>query len=244
MRRLHLHTLALFAALPLAFGCSGRERLGERLCAGQHALLARVYSAAEAPGPAANECLLGLRTQPDNPSLRTMLASSALKIGLERWALESIAGCPFDPRQRGLWHDLAWYAYDKQHPAFVTLSRQILLYDPFDADTANGLAYYYAERNENLSEAEGLARRALALAPEDGAILDTVGWVCYRQGRYQEALRYLQRAVAQPGMARIPEVAEHLAAVYEALGDEQTARRLRAQASLGQRPPSEPAGVE
>jgi Flp pilus assembly protein TadD len=39
-----------------------------------------------------------------------------------------------------------------------------------------------------------IARQAAAANPHNGAILDTLGWVCYRSGRYEEALSHLQKA--------------------------------------------------
>ncbi|MBX7232023.1 MAG: tetratricopeptide repeat protein [Bdellovibrionales bacterium] len=76
----------------------------------------------------------------------------------------------------------------------------------------NFLAYIYAEQSVSLDEAELLARRALTLKPDDGYILDTVGWVLYKKGNIEVATRYLETAFkAKPDESII---AEHLGDVY------------------------------
>jgi Flp pilus assembly protein TadD len=75
----------------------------------------------------------------------------------------------------------------------------------------------WAEKGQNLTEAEQFIRRALEQEPDNPAYLDSLGWALYQQGRYQEALPPLERAVAlleQPD----PTVKEHLGDLYEKLG--------------------------
>lgn len=84
------------------------------------------------------------------------------------------------------------------------------------ARACNYLGYMWADRNENLEEAEQLIRRALSMDPNNGAYLDSLGWVFFRQGRYEEALRELLRASAaltEPD----PVVYEHIGDTYEKL---------------------------
>lgn len=76
----------------------------------------------------------------------------------------------------------------------------------------NYLAYTYADASENLDEAEQLALRALDLQPNDGYILDTVGWVYFKRGEVEEAIRYLEAAYSQKPNEAI--VAEHLGDAY------------------------------
>jgi len=76
----------------------------------------------------------------------------------------------------------------------------------------NFIAYTYAEDGINLDEAERMAFKALEKSPDDGYILDTVGWVKYKKGQYAEAIKYLEEA------HRIAEkeslIAEHLGDAY------------------------------
>lgn len=85
--------------------------------------------------------------------------------------------------------------------------RSILERNPDDATALNALGYTLANRTERLDEARVLIEKALRLSPGEPAILDSMGWVLYRQGDYAEAIRYLARAYAKfPD----PEVAAHL----------------------------------
>lgn len=87
----------------------------------------------------------------------------------------------------------------------------------------NNYAYFLSLKEERLGYAEELAERAIALEPENAAYLDTVGWIHYIRGNYDEALRYIQRSV-DTGEASA-EVLEHLGDVYEALGNSENARK-------------------
>jgi tetratricopeptide (TPR) repeat protein len=85
------------------------------------------------------------------------------------------------------------------------------------AEACNFLAYMWADRNENLSAAEELVLRALEAEPSNGAYLDTLGWVYFKQGRYSESLDKLLRAaelVDKPD----PIILEHIGDAYEQLG--------------------------
>ena len=81
----------------------------------------------------------------------------------------------------------------------------------------------FRSRNERLAEARQLIEKALALAPDDGFILDSMGWVLYRQGDLAGALTYLERSYAK---REDPEVAAHLGEVLWALGRQDDASRV------------------
>lgn len=85
------------------------------------------------------------------------------------------------------------------------------------AAALNFMGYMWAERGENLAQAEQYIRRALAQEPDNPAFLDSLGWVCHQQGRYYEALAPLERAV-QLSAAPDPTIEEHLGDVLEKLG--------------------------
>ncbi|CAD7783277.1 MAG: Tetratricopeptide repeat protein [Candidatus Methanoperedenaceae archaeon GB50] len=63
--------------------------------------------------------------------------------------------------------------------------RQTISLDPNHAEALNYLGYTYAEMGENLEEAERLIKRALEIKPEDGYIIDSLGWVYYQRGEYK-----------------------------------------------------------
>jgi tetratricopeptide (TPR) repeat protein len=97
------------------------------------------------------------------------------------------------------------------------LKKSIALDPARSAEACNYLAYMWADRGENLTEAEQLIRRALELDPSNGAFLDTLGWVFFRQGRYEESLAELLRAselMQEPD----PVVLDHIGDIYGKLG--------------------------
>ena len=60
--------------------------------------------------------------------------------------------------------------------------------DPKHAESYNFIGYMYAEKGVNLPEAIELIQKALALEPDNGYFIDSLGWAYYQQGRYPEAL--------------------------------------------------------
>jgi tetratricopeptide (TPR) repeat protein len=89
--------------------------------------------------------------------------------------------------------------------------------DPGNAAEAyNYLAYMWAEQNTHLEEAEDLIKHALEADPGNGAYLDSLGWIKFRQAKFDEALVDLQKA-AQNLKRDDPVVFEHLGDTYAKL---------------------------
>jgi len=99
--------------------------------------------------------------------------------------------------------------------------RKLIELQPDSAQAYNALGYSYADRNTRLPEARQLIEKALQLAPNDPFILDSMGWVLYRQGDLEGALGYLQRAHSQRAD---PEIAAHIGEVLWMLGRKEEAR--------------------
>ncbi|HKL21326.1 MAG TPA: tetratricopeptide repeat protein, partial [Tichowtungia sp.] len=89
--------------------------------------------------------------------------------------------------------------------------------DSVAAAAQNYMAYMWAERGDKLDTALGLIQKALAVEPENAAFIDTLGWIYYMQGRYEEALVQLKKASEL--IQDDPEVWEHLGDTYLKLGD-------------------------
>lgn len=101
-------------------------------------------------------------------------------------------------------------------PEAEQLLLEALEVHPDSALLQNHLAYFWAVANRRLKEAERLADRALEQQPENGAFLDTRGWIYYRQARYDEALKQLALAVRRE--RNDPTILDHMGDVYLALG--------------------------
>lgn len=81
------------------------------------------------------------------------------------------------------------------HEKAADLLRQSITLDPANAAEAyNYLAYMWAEQNTHLDEAEDAAKQALKLDPNNGAYLDSLGWIHYRKAKFGDALTELLRA--------------------------------------------------
>lgn len=115
-------------------------------------------------------------------------------------------------------------AFDVTHQwerAEADLLRAVEL-QPNQATVLNYLGYSWAERGVNLDRAVELIRQALALDPDDGNIVDSLGWAFYRQGRYADAVRELERAIELKPMNAV--INDHLGDAYWAVGRRHEAR--------------------
>ncbi len=88
--------------------------------------------------------------------------------------------------------------------------------NPNDAHALNYLGYSWADRNEKLGRALKLLEKATRLAPGDGFITDSLGWVLYRLKRYEESVGRMREAVRlEPDD---PTIRDHLGDVLQAMG--------------------------
>ncbi len=143
--------------------------------------------------------------------------------------------------------ELAWQRYGQECPevglelanlleesgersAAIELALKVLELQPENADALNFVGYLWADAGVNLPEARQMIERALQARPDDGYILDSMGWVLYRLGQYDEAFSYMERALqAQPEDAVIN---EHMGDVLVALGMPKRALDYYLKASL------------
>ncbi len=114
----------------------------------------------------------------------------------------------------------------------IGMMKKVIDLDPRNADALNYLGYTYADMGKNLEIAEELIREALKYKPDDGYILDSLGWVYFQRGEYEEALRYLIKAAET--VPDDPVILEHVGDAYFRLNDFHNALKFY-QRSLNQR---------
>ncbi len=100
--------------------------------------------------------------------------------------------------------------------------RQALELNPEQPQVLNYLGYSLVEKQEKLDEALNMIERAVAARPDSGYIVDSLGWVLYRLGRYEEAVEHMERAAEL--MPTDPVVNDHLGDVLWAVGRKLEAR--------------------
>jgi Tfp pilus assembly protein PilF len=109
----------------------------------------------------------------------------------------------------------ALYDESKNKDKTIEYMKKAIELNPKNAPALNYLGYTYAEMGVQLKEAEELILRALKITPNDGFYIDSLGWVYYQNGDYEQAVVQLERAV---GLAvDDPTIIEHLGDVYEKL---------------------------
>jgi tetratricopeptide (TPR) repeat protein len=113
--------------------------------------------------------------------------------------------------------------YDKwnKKEASMEAMRTVISLDPKHANALNYLGYTYADLGLNLDEAERLIKEALKYKPNDGYITDSLGWVYYKKGKFDIALKYLKKAIEL--VPDDPIMLEHLGDAYLKLDDKPNA---------------------
>ena len=128
------------------------------------------------------------------------------------------------PDQPDLLYDLALTAEKlERYDLLETHLRKLIQVKPDHAHAYNALGYSVAERNIRLAEARKLIEKALEISPDDYFIIDSLGWVLYREGDLKGAARELRRAY---GGRPDAEIGAHLGEVLWLLGERDEARRV------------------
>jgi tetratricopeptide (TPR) repeat protein len=128
------------------------------------------------------------------------------------------------PNQPDLLYDYALTAEKLQrYDAVEEKLRKLIELEPDHAHAYNALGYSFAERNTRLGEARKLIEKALEISPDDYFIIDSMGWVLYRQGDLKGAIDWLRRAYS--GRAD-GEIGAHLGEVLWVGGHRDEARRI------------------
>ncbi len=140
-----------------------------------------------------------------------------------------------------------------QYEKMVELMQRVIAQNPDHFNALNYLGYTWVDRGENLDQAETYLRRAVELRPQDGFILDSLGWLycaqaqpLFAQGRISEAKALVRRAIdalqrANELSGGDPVIFEHLGDAYRFAGDSRRALEMYRRAiELGLREKEQP----
>jgi tetratricopeptide (TPR) repeat protein len=121
-----------------------------------------------------------------------------------------------------LYHRGIAYQQAKKWPHAETDLLAALQLRPDDPGLLNYLAFSWADQGVNLDRARTMLERAIQLVPDDGAIVDSLGWVMYRAGDFDEAIKQLEHAVSLD--ANDATINDHLGDAYWRAGRQLEAR--------------------
>ena len=141
------------------------------------------------------------------------------------------------PFQRG-----ALLEQRKDYPRAEAAFRQALARDPLHAPSLNYLGYMLAERGDRLDEAVSLVERALAIDPDNGSYLDSLGWALFKQKKVEKAEPLLRRAAEQSPDNSV--VQDHFGDVLWAAGKRPEAVAAWTQSLGGDRDAIDPKAIE
>lgn len=129
-------------------------------------------------------------------------------IPADYWQLHYVRGIAYE--QLGKW--------DKAEADL----KKALEFQPDHPFVLNYLGYSWADQGINLKQSMDMIRRAASLRPEDGYIIDSLGWVLFRLGKHEEAVPHLERAVEL--LPYDPIINDHLGDSYWSVGRKREAR--------------------
>ena len=114
------------------------------------------------------------------------------------------------------------YERNKEWPKAEADFLKALELNPEQPAVLNYLGYSWIDQDMNLEEALGMIEKAVAASPQDGYIVDSLGWAFYKLGRIDEAVKTLEQAVQM--LPTDPEINDHLGDAYWKAGRQLEAR--------------------
>jgi tetratricopeptide (TPR) repeat protein len=141
------------------------------------------------------------RTQADDPDVHIALAQAYTDANRSAQAVKVLRDAQVKfPSETSIIFELG-AALDKQkkYAESEALFRQLIAKEPENAVALNYLGYMLAERGERLNESVDFIKRALAIDPDNGSFLDSIGWAYFKDGKLDLALDNLKKAADQLG---------------------------------------------
>ncbi len=161
---------------------------------------------------------------PADTELRAMLAYSHFSAGRKEEAIEgfneALKYAQNDTLRSRLWGYIGDTEHDRgeRKRAYKAYDRALKYYAD-NSSVLNNYAYFLAVEGRNLERALTMATHATTVTPNSSTFLDTLAWVLYRLGRYEEAKRYMQQALSLD-RDNSAELALHYGDILDALGEE------------------------
>jgi tetratricopeptide (TPR) repeat protein len=205
-----------------------------------HRELAIALQIAGNSGDAINEARRAIELDPSDPDNQEALGQIFLTIGEYDKATGVYEGILKDSDDPEVARDARYalsniyYHLGQQDKAEKALE-DILEQFPDDAPANNDLGYFWADQGRNLDEAEKMIRKALDLysserkpwQPEkNSAYLDSMGWVLFKLGRFDEARNYLEEAAGEQEGSEDGTIIDHLGDVYLQLKEPAKAKEM------------------
>lgn len=159
----------------------------------------------------------GLPTRTPQESVQKTLLQAQILMQAKRWrqAYDLLDKASVTPDADLLYLQAMAAERIGHFPRMESLLRQVITLNPSYAHAYNALGYTLADRNERLPEARELVEKALELDPGNAMMMDSLGWVEFREGQVEKALETLQQAFNEYPDS---EVAAHLGEVQWVLG--------------------------
>lgn len=165
---------------------------------------------------------------PQDPIVLYLLGNAYLAEDQPSQAMEELAAASKLPARKPLKASIhgsmgnAYAAMEQWEQAFSEYE-QSLKFNPDNPAILNNYAYHLSQHGNDLTKAKEMGRRALEIDPDNPSYLDTVGWISYQEGSYDEAAEFI-RAAIKTGEANA-EVMEHMGDVLDKLGKKQEAQQ-------------------
>ncbi|HEY4905929.1 MAG TPA: tetratricopeptide repeat protein [Candidatus Acidoferrum sp.] len=133
-------------------------------------------------------------------------------------AAKAAEALPGDPRDSETTYFLlgAIYERQKQYERAEEQFKKVISLDPGNGPALNYYGFMLGDLGQRLDEAEEMVKTALKLEPYNGAYLDSLGWIYYKQGKYNEAEMWLHKALERD--PHDPNIHSHLGDVYAKQG--------------------------
>ncbi len=175
----------------------------------------------------ANTRLTGLSNQFPKQKIRILLIQAEMYSQQKQYAKAFdllTAALVEQPEQSELLYTRALIAEHLNKQDLVEKDlKQILAKEPENVEALNALGYSLLDYPDRYVEAEGYLQKAIKLRPDEAVIMDSYGWLLFKQGKHQAALDYLQRAYAKQ---QENEIAAHIAEVLWTLGRKEEAKKI------------------